>query len=187
MAERYTNGDRLVPSRRITRPRYHPRMDQIERWTEFHVAMVGATAALAGLVIVASSVNIAQIIKATTITARLAAAIAALVLAIVVGGVALIPDVSAMWFGVAVLTATVGAAGFQLHAALVIARDRDPGTRTRGPKAALGFLPIAAYGAAGIVVFVNPPAAFALAAVGCLSAIVVAIVVSWVALVEVLR
>ncbi len=41
-----------------------------------------ATAALAGLVIVASSVNIAEIVKAATITARLGAAIASLVLAL---------------------------------------------------------------------------------------------------------
>ena len=51
-------------------------MDQLDAWSEFNVAMVGATAALAGLVIVASSVNIAEIIKSATLTARLAAAIA---------------------------------------------------------------------------------------------------------------
>ena len=39
-------------------------VDEFELWAEFNVAMVGATAALAGLVIVASSVNIGEIIKA---------------------------------------------------------------------------------------------------------------------------
>src|SRR5687767_3657682 len=54
-------------------------MEQIEAWSEFNVAMVGATAALAGLVIVAASVNIAEIIKEASLTARLAAGIAGLV------------------------------------------------------------------------------------------------------------
>ena len=60
--------------------------DEFELWSEFNVAMVGATAALAGLVIVASSVNIGEIIKARSLTARLGAGIAALVLAIVASG-----------------------------------------------------------------------------------------------------
>ena len=57
-------------------------MEQLEAWSEFNVAMVGATAALAGLVIVAASVNIGDIIKSVSLTARLAAGIAGLVLAL---------------------------------------------------------------------------------------------------------
>ena len=41
----------------------------IEQWSEFNVAMAGATAALAGLVIVAASVNIGEIVKSRTLTA----------------------------------------------------------------------------------------------------------------------
>jgi hypothetical protein len=162
-------------------------MDALEGWTDFHVAMVGATAALAGLVIVASSVNIAQIVKATTITSRLAAAIAGLVLAIVVAGAALIPGIPAPAYGAVVLVATAGAGAFQVHAASVITRDPDPADHARLPKSALGFVPIAAYAASGFVVFFDPPTALVLAAVGCIIAIVSAIIVSWVALVEVLR
>ena len=74
-------------------------MDQLDAWSEFNVAMVGATAALAGLVIVASSVNIAEIIKSATLSARLAAAIASLVLAIVVTGMGLVPDIGSIAYG----------------------------------------------------------------------------------------
>lgn len=162
-------------------------MDALEGWTDFHVAMVGATAALAGLVIVASSVNIAQIVKAATITSRLAAAIAGLVLAIVVAGAALIPGIPASAYGAVVLVATAGAGAFQVHAASVIARDPDPADHARLLKSALGFVPIAAYAASGVVVFFDPSTALVLAAVGCIIAIVSAIIVSWVALVEVLR
>ncbi|MFG6504483.1 hypothetical protein [Microbacterium sp. P05] len=162
-------------------------MEAVQGWSEFNVAMVGATAALAGLVIVASSVNIAVIVKAATVTSRLAAAIATLVLAIIVGGLQLVPDISATWFGAVVLAASAGAAAFAIHAARVILRDPDPADRLRLLKGTVGFLPVAAYAAAGIVVFSEPAAAFALAAAGCLLAIVSAIVTSWVALVEVLR
>ncbi|RKT33393.1 hypothetical protein DEU34_1986 [Microbacterium sp. AG1240] len=162
-------------------------MDALEGWTDFHVAMVGATAALAGLVIVASSVNIAQIVKAATITSRLAAAIAGLVLAIVVAGAALIPGIPAGAYGAVVLVSTFGAGAFQAHAAAVIARDPDPDDHARVLKSALGFVPIAAYAASGVTVFFDPSTALVIAAVGCIVAIVSAIVVSWVALVEVLR
>jgi hypothetical protein len=162
-------------------------MDALEGWAEFNVAMVGATAALAGLVIVASSVNIAEIVKATTITSRLGAGIAGLVLAIVVGGVSLIPDISAAWYGIVVLASTAGAGAFAVHAVIVITRDSDPRAKAPLLKAVLALLPVAAYAAAGVAAFVSPETALVLAAVGCLIAIVAAIVVSWVALVEVLR
>ena len=46
--------------------------EPLEGWTDFNVAMVGATAALAGLLIVAMSVNIAEIMKSPTLLARAA-------------------------------------------------------------------------------------------------------------------
>lgn len=162
-------------------------MEQIEAWSEFNVAMVGATAALAGLVIVASSVNIAEIIKSNTLTARLAAAIAALVLAIIVTGVGLVPDVGLLWYGVVIGVSTLVAAIFQVHATRVIARDPDPEHVGRLLKTALGFAPIVAYAAASITLLLGEPMGLTIAAAGTLLAIVSAIVVSWVALVEVLR
>ncbi|MFK4837806.1 hypothetical protein ACI3KY_18920 [Microbacterium sp. ZW T2_14] len=162
-------------------------MEQIEAWSEFNVAMVGATAALAGLVIVASSVNIAEIIKSNTLTARLAAAIAALVLAIIVTGVGLVPGVGMLWYGVVIGASTLVAAIFQVHATLVIVRDPDPEHVGRLLKTVLGFAPIIAYAAASIALLLGQPAGLTIAAAATLLAIVSAIVVSWVALVEVLR
>jgi len=76
---------------------------------------------------------------------------------------------------------------FQIHATRLIARDTDPADRARPLKYLVGFLPIAAYLVAGVFVAVGHPVGLYLAAAGCLLAIVSAIVVSWVALVEVLR
>ena len=159
----------------------------IEQWSEFHVAMAGATAALVGLVIVASSVNIGEIIKSRTLTARLLAGIAALVLALTVSALGLVPRIDAAWFGALTILATLLAAAFQVHATRLIATDPEPADRARPLKYLVGFLPIVAYLFAGGLVWAGHPAGLYLAAAGCLLAIVSAIVVSWVALVEVLR
>lgn len=162
-------------------------MDQLDAWSEFNVAMVGATAALAGLVIVASSVNIAEIIKSAALTVRLAAAIASLVLAIVVTGMGLVPDIGSIAYGVVIAAATVVAAIFQIHATIMIARDKTPARVSRFFKSALGFAPVVTYLFAAVMLIVGVPGALLIAAVAALLAIVAAIVVSWVALVEVLR
>jgi hypothetical protein len=159
----------------------------IEHWSEFNLAMVGATAALVGLVIVASSVNIGEIIKSRTLTARLLAGIAALVLALTVSTLGLVPEIEALWFGALTIVVTLVAAIFQVHATRLIATDPDPADRARPVKYLVGFLPIVAYLAAGALVCSGHPAGLYVAAAGCVLAIMSAIVVSWVALVEVLR
>ncbi|MBN9153294.1 MAG: hypothetical protein J0I70_15950 [Microbacterium sp.] len=162
-------------------------MEQIASWSEFNVAMAGATAALAGLVIVAASVNIADIIKAESLTARLASSIATLVLAIIASAVGLIPGISDPWYGAILLVGTAAALVFQVAATVRILQNHHPENRMRVLKSALGFLPPAAYAAGGILLLVASPAGFFLIATGSILAIVVALVVSWIVLVEVLR
>lgn len=159
----------------------------LEQWTDFNVAMLGATAALAGLVIVAASVNIREIITSRTLTARLAAGISALVLALIVSGMGLIPGIDLLWFGVLTIVATAVAGAFQVNATRVIAQDPEPEDRARIAKSVLGFLPIAAYLVAGAMVVAEHPSGLLLAAAGALLAIVSAILISWIVLVEVLR
>ena len=53
-------------------------MDTVaDAWTNFFVAMAGATAALSGLLIVAMSVNIRQLLASPSLPARAGAAISA--------------------------------------------------------------------------------------------------------------
>lgn len=137
--------------------------------------------------IVAASVNIAEIVKSRTLTARLLAGIAALLLALAMSALGLIPDIDGPWFGAAAVVASLLAAVFQVHATRLIATDPSPEDRARPLKYLVGFLPIFAYLAAGVLVWIGHPAGLYLAAAGCLLAIVSAVVVSWVALVEVLR
>lgn len=162
-------------------------MDAVETWSEFNVAMAGATAALAGLVIVAASVNIGEIVKSRTLTARLGAGIVTLVVAIGVSALGLVPDVDAAWYGILLLLMTVIALVVQAETARLILTDHDPHAKARAGKALLGFLPLGAYVVAGILALLDAPSALYLVAAGSVLAIAAAITVSWVALVEVLR
>lgn len=162
-------------------------MDELEAWNDFNVAMVGATAALAGLVIVAASVNIERIVHTATLTSRLAAAITALLLALVASGTGLIPAVDPVWYGIVIFVCTAAAAWFQTHATIVIVRDPEPAQHARGAKSAVGFLPVAAYLVAGIALTSGHESGLVLAAAGGLIAIVSAVLISWIVLVEVLR
>lgn len=162
-------------------------VDALEAWKDFDVAMAGATAALAGLAIVAASVNIVEIIKAVSLTARLAAGIATLVLALVVSAVGLMPGLSLASYGVIVLVTTAVAGFFQVDAARQILRNRNPENRMRLLKASLGFLPLLSYLGGGIMLAGGQGNGLPVLAIGSILAIIVGLLVSWVVLVEVLR
>ncbi|WP_404434039.1 hypothetical protein LG299_05755 [Microbacterium lacus] len=161
--------------------------DLLAEWTDFHVAIVGATAALAGLVIVAASVNISVIVKSRTLTARLGSGIVMLVLALAVSAVALMPRITDAWFGAVMLGLAMAALILQISTARLLAKDPDPLDQKRWAKALIGFLPPTAYIVASALLLVDQPTAMFVSACGALIAIVAALVVSWVALVEVLR
>lgn len=160
----------------------------MDEWGEFNLALVGATAALAGLVIVAASVNIGEIVKAPALTARLGTAISGLVLALVVCALGLAPGLSAQVYGASAAIGALVAAAFAVDAARRIQADHDPLNRLRGLKSGLGFLVPATYAVGGVLLLTGLVDAGLLAlAVGALLSIVVALMISWIVLVEVLR
>ena len=159
----------------------------LHEWSDFNVAIAGATAALGGLVIVAASVNIGDIVKSRSLTARLGSGIVMLVAALVISAVGLMPAIDETWFGIIVLVIALTAVAFQVLSARAVLADRQPGSRANGAKVTLGFLPAVAYVVAGVLAVVSLPAALYVVAAGAILAIVAALIVSWVALVEVLR
>lgn len=161
--------------------------DLLLEWHDFNVAIVGATAALGGLVIVASSVNIATIVKSRSLTARLGSGLVMLVVALVVSTVALMPPVDETWFGYVVVAVSAVAVAFQVAIARAVISDRDPRHRAVHAKALVGFLPACAYLAAGLLAVAGTTVALTVTAIAAILAIVAALVVSWIALVEVLR
>jgi len=162
--------------------------DALEAWTDFNVAMVGATAALAGLLIVAMSVNISTIMTSPTLPPRAAAAIAALVLAIGAGAFGLMPGQSVEAYGVEVLVAALLAVLFQVHAIRVITKSEPVSRSERFAKSTAGVLPIAAFLTGAVLILAGSTQAGLLSvAVGSVLAVVAAILMAWVVLVEVLR
>ncbi|MGR0220643.1 hypothetical protein [Agromyces sp. ZXT2-6] len=162
--------------------------EALEGWTDFNVAMVGAAAALAGLLIVAMSVNIQAIMASPALPARAGAAVAALVLVLVVAAFGLMPGQPMAAYGVEVVVAALGAGAFQAAAMRAIARERYGTASARAARSLLGLLPIAAYLVGAALVLVGRPEAGLLAiAFGAVLAVAVAIVIAWVVLVEVLR
>jgi hypothetical protein len=162
--------------------------EALEGWTDFNVAMVGATAALAGLLIVAMSVNIATIMTSATLPPRAAAAIASLLLALVAGAFGLVPGQPDVAYGVEVLVATLVAAAFQWHAIRVIIRKDQVSAADRVAKSAAGVLPIAAFFVGAVLILAGSAGAGLVAVgVGSVLAVIAAILMAWVVLVEVLR
>lgn len=97
------------------------------QWTNFIITAAGASAALAGLVIVAISVNISRIISFPHLPARAGATIAALILILVTSMAALIPQ-SIEALGIEVIAFGVCCWLLQLWAArqmLIVRRERN--------------------------------------------------------------
>jgi hypothetical protein len=162
--------------------------EALEGWSEFNVAMVGATAALAGLLIVAMSVNIGEIMKSQTLPPRAASSIATLVLAIVAGALGLMPGQPPFAYGIEVLVATLIAAMFTVHASRMISRQTTLRPAYRFGQGLAGFVPIAAFLAGSVLLLVGSvPAGLVAVGLGAVLAVVFAIVMAWVVLVEVLR
>lgn len=164
-----------------------PVMEALEGWREFNVAMAGATAALAGLVIVAASVNIGEIVKEASLTARLATGIAGLVLAIAGSAVGLIPGISAGVYGITMIAFALVAGVFAVTAALRIAQNQGRGNEAKPLKAAIGFVTPAAYVVGGVLLLTGATAGLVWFAAGSIAAIIAALLLSWIVLVEVLR
>ena len=143
-------------------------------WSQFNVAMAGATAALAGLLIVAMSVNLKAIV--------------ALVLALTAGAFGLVPGQVPLAYGLEVFVATVLAGVFQWHAIRVVMREDRVSTRDRVLKSIAGVMPIVAFLLGSVLVVAGIVEAGLIAmAVGSVLSIIAALLMAWVVLVEVLR
>lgn len=161
--------------------------DYLSGWSEFNVAMTGATSALAGLVIVASSVNIAVIVKAASLTARLASGIVGLALALTGSALGLIPHLAPAAYGAIMIAAAVGAMTIAVVATRGIFTRQEAEYRLRPLKAAIGFLAPLCYLVGGALLLAASADGLAWFAAGAIAAIIAALLISWIALVEVLR
>ena len=161
--------------------------EALEPWKDFNVAMAGATGALAGLAIVAASVNIGDIVKDNSLTARLASGVVTLVLALIASAVGLIPGLSLAVYGVAMLFATLVAVAFHVVASRRIFANKDPANRMPAVKAGVGFVPLVSYLVGAVLLLTENASGLTYLAIASILAIISALLVSCVVLVEVLR
>jgi modulator of FtsH protease len=80
---------------------------EVEQWHDFALAVAGAAAALAGLLVVAVSINVREIVAAPSLTRRAGGALASLTAPLVIALVVLIPSASPVVLGSLVLVAGV--------------------------------------------------------------------------------
>lgn len=174
-------------------------MDAFEGWGDFNAALGTASAALAGLIMVAISVNIKQVLSYPGISARAAASLALLVLVLITSLNALIPGQSLAAAGWTALTGCALVWLFALNALRTLVRVAGTGARisnapTRGPRtgwiignAVLFVGPLGALTAGGVLLVLGQNSGTSWIATGSLGALAAAVVFSWIALVEILR
>ncbi len=170
-----------------------------EQWHDFFLAVSGAGAALAGLVFVALSINLREIIRGNGLVSRAGEAVTLLIAVVIVGMLGLAPDVSAGILGLLIavtgVTLVVVVTRARIRARALVDRPAldDPGGHV-GPTreqwfwtlvvGEAGTVPIAVAGislAAGVgggLYWLVPGVAFALIA---------SMLDAWVLLVEIVR
>ncbi|CAN5160294.1 hypothetical protein BH09ACT6_BH09ACT6_10680 [soil metagenome] len=170
---------------------------ELDAWHDLFVAAAGAAAALAGLIIVAMSVNIKEIIAIRSMPSRAGASIASLLLIVVVSIAALIPEQPAWVLGLETLVASLIVLFFTADAMMRMIGERrasKPGDARRpiwgiALNALLGALQVLPFTIGGICLVAGAGVGVGLAwiAAGILFVFIGAVLNAWVMLVEILR
>ena len=153
-------------------------------WGNFFVAEVGASAALAGLVVVAISINLSRIISLAHLPERAAEALMVLVGALVVTSAALVPNQSAALFGAEAMTIGVVTFVVPLVFQVRALNARLPRRYLRVLVGAAASLPFVV---AGALLVLGSGAGFYWVAAGVIISLVAGVFDAWVLLVEILR
>jgi hypothetical protein len=159
------------------------------QWTNFVITAAGASAALAGLVIVAVSVNIAKIISYSHLPARAGATIGTLILILVVSMAALIPQgIEALGFEIILFGICCWL--LQLWAArqmLIVRRERNRPWYESARGITLGQVQTLPFIIGGLMFSDANPRGFYWIAGGTIAIFIFSIYNAWVLLVEILR
>lgn len=158
-------------------------------WTNFMITAAEAGAALTGLVIVAISVNIAKILSYTHLPARAGATVGTLILVVVVGMAALVPQ-SIEALGAEVTCFAVFSWLLQVHAARQMVAARREHHRPLLEMArgiALGQIQTLPFIPGGILLSASHVFGLYWIAVGVIAVFIFSTFNAWVLLVEILR
>ncbi|SDY76962.1 hypothetical protein [Herbiconiux ginsengi] len=157
-------------------------------WQAFASATAGSAGALAGLIIVAVSVNVKQILAGSALPARAGSTIAAIAVVLVSSFAMLIPGQTLDKLGVEVLAFAVVALGFQVDAAVRMLRSHDGPSLSRTiPTIVLHIGQLAGVLVGGVLLISGNPDGLFHVAAGFIAIFIVSILNAWVLMVEILR
>ncbi|WP_382306322.1 hypothetical protein [Herbiconiux sp. UC225_62] len=160
----------------------------LEGWHDFAVASAGAAGALAGLIIVAMSVNIKEIVQGSALPARSGATIGSVVVIVVSSVALLIPSQWAVALGLELAVFAIGALALQWVALRQMFATTDgPTRRAKIGDAVLGIGQLLPVLVGGVLVAVGNPAGLLFVAAGFILIFIASIVNAWVLMVEILR
>lgn len=161
---------------------------ELEGWHDFSVAAAGAAAALAGLIMVAISVNIKEIITLPGLPARAGATIASVVVVVVAALVILIPEQSALALGLQLIAFAVAGTGFQIPAVRAIhqAQQGAP-VLAKSLNSVLLVTQLLWVAVGGVIVALGSPDGLSFVAVGFVVIVITSMLNAWVLMVEILR
>jgi hypothetical protein len=184
----------VAPCIHVGSPDYRVGMQTLlpEGWGEFGVGAAGATAALAGLLIVAISVNVEKILASRVATRGASSTIASLVLALVASLLVLIPGQTLPGLGLQLAVVLVPATALQVGSLVAGAIERRKGAAGITPGvltaiAVLAVLQFAPFLTAVVMLFAGLGGGLVALAAGVVIVIIASMVTAWALLVEVLR
>lgn len=156
----------------------------LEQWSDFFVAAAGAAAGLAGLIIVAMSVNIETIVKIPSMPSRAGSTIANLVLVVVASIAGLMAALPATAFGIIVLVGALACLALGIDSTVQIVRKTGLSGLVRG---AVGVLPGIGLAVGGALLIAGLESGLYWVSAGILLAFVGSVLNAWVLLVEIRR
>jgi hypothetical protein len=155
----------------------------MREWSDFFVAEVGASAGLSGLLFVAVSINLGQILKYPHLPTRALEALVAMLCVLVISTFALVPGQMALAYGL-----EIGGTGLLTWVIQTIALTR---TRKSGYETFLRYffnqVPPLPFVVGGILLCVGHPSALYWIVPGTLLCILSGVFSAWVLLVEIQR
>jgi hypothetical protein len=157
--------------------------NSLHEWHDFFVAEAGASAALAGLLFVAVSINLAQILKFSHLPTRAIEALASVLAVLVMSTFALVPGQSPFALGVEIAVTALILWAIQL---LGLLNTRRSGYET-ALRLVLNQAPPIPFVIAGILMCIGTPTAMYWMVPGTLLCILSGVYCAWILLVEIQR